>query len=348
MQKPIGVALVGFGMAGRTFHAPLIESADGLALRSVVSSQQDLVHAAYPMTRVTPDLGDALEDPDTALVVIATPNTLHAEQAIAALRAGKHVVVDKPFATSVRDAETILDVATRVGRIAVAFQNRRFDSDFLTLGALVHNGTLGDVVHMESHFDRYRPLVRDRWRERAGPGSGVWFDLGAHLVDQAVHLFGAPLAVTGDLMRQRSGAETDDAFHATLRYVHHRVIVRASSLSPAHSRRFTVHGTRGSFEKHGMDVQEAALAAGELPGSPDWGIDTNPGTLTLVDGDRFAERVAEGVPGDYGRFYAMVRDAIRGDAPPPVAPHEIVTVMRVLEAGVVSSADRREVALHPL
>ncbi|MCU0647530.1 MAG: oxidoreductase [Gemmatimonadaceae bacterium] len=344
-SAPISVALVGFGMAGRTFHAPLITATPGFVLRTVVSQQGDAVRAALPAVRVTPSLRDALDDAATELVVVATPTALHTEHALAALEAGKHVVVDKPFATSVADATRVLDAARRAKRLAVAFQNRRFDSDYLTLRALVHGGAVGDVVHMDSHFDRYRPLVRDRWRERAGPGSGVWLDLGAHLVDQAVHLFGAPLAINADLMQQRAGATSDDAFLATLRYASHRVIVRASSLAADHTLRFVVHGTLGSFEKHGLDVQERALAAGAHPGGADWGVDPEHGTLTVPQGDDMRSREVRPIPGDYRRFYEQLRDAIRADALPPVTPTEILTVMRVLDAGVESSAARREVAL---
>ncbi|MCU0635933.1 MAG: oxidoreductase [Gemmatimonadaceae bacterium] len=342
---PISVALVGFGMAGRTFHAPLISSTPGLALRWVVSQQGAAARTAFPSARVTPWLREVLDDANTELVVIATPTAMHAEQARAVLEAGKHVVVDKPFATSVAEAERVLQVAERVGRMAITFQNRRFDSDYLTLRALVQGGVLGEVTHLDSHFDRYRPVVRDRWREQAGPGSGVWLDLGAHLVDQAVHLLGAPLAISADLMRQRAGAVTDDAFLAILRYPSHRVIVRASSLAAAHALRFVAHGTLGSFEKRGLDVQEAALAAGQHPGAYEWGVDPSPGTLTVPVGDAMRTREVRSIPGDYRRFYELVRDAVQGGAPPPVTPSEILTVMRVLDAGVESSTTRREITL---
>jgi predicted dehydrogenase len=345
-NAPLQVALVGYGMAGRTFHAPLITSTPGLELRWVVSQQGDTVRAALPSTRVTSTFTDVLADDETTLVVIATPNVLHAEQSLAALHAGKHVLVDKPFATSVADAENVLAVAHGVGRHAVSFQNRRYDSDFLTLQAVLRDGMIGELVQLESHFDRYRPLVRDRWRERAGPGSGVWFDLGAHLLDQAVLLCGAPLGITADLLHERAGAAaTDDGFHATLRYPSHRVIVRASSLAAAHSRRFMVHGTLGSFEKLGLDAQEGALAAGQRPGAEGWGTDPLPGVLTAIEGEQMRTTTAPSVPGDYGRFYAQLRDAIQLGSAPPVTREQIMLVMQLLEAGVMSARQRREIQL---
>jgi predicted dehydrogenase len=343
---PLNVALVGYGMAGRTFHAPLIASTPGLALRWVVSQQGDAVRHAVPSARVTPTLSDVLSDGETTIVVIATPNALHAEQATAALQAGKHVVVDKPFATTVTEAAHVLEIADRVGRHAVAFQNRRFDSDFLSLQHVIRSGTLGELLLVESHFDRYRPLVRDRWREQPGPGSGVWYDLGAHLLDQAVQLCGAPLGITATLLRERADAQTDDGFHAMLRYPSHRVILRASSMTAAHARRFTVHGSLGSFEKDGLDVQEAALASGVRPGTDTWGVDPQPGVLTVADGAQLLTTTVPSIPGDYGRFYAQLRDAIVGGSPPPVTPDEIRLVMQLLEAGIASSGQRREIALH--
>ena len=341
----MNVALVGYGFVGKTFHAPLIASVEGLVLHSVVSSNPDAVRTDFPAARVVPTLEAALVDPAVDLVVIATPNTLHAPQAHAALSAGRHVVVDKPFTVTVAEASDLIAHATRAGRVLSVFQNRRWDSDFLTLRGLLHDGALGVVTQFESHFDRYRPDVRRRWREQAGPGAGLWFDLGPHLLDQALQLFGAPLGITADIAVQRDAAETDDYFHVLLRYPRLRVVLHGSALMAAHDLRYAVHGTRGSFMKQGLDSQEDALKAGRTPGDAHWGVDPRPGTLVQADGDDLTSRTIEGPPGNYRAYYEGVRDAIRGTGPNPVHATDALQVMRLIEAGVQSSATRCEVAI---
>jgi predicted dehydrogenase len=190
---PFKVALVGYGFVGKTFHAPLIAATPGLLLHTVVSSDPAKVLADHPGVKVAPDLDAALADPEIDLVVIATPDPLHAPQAHAALDAGKAVVIDKPFAVTLDEARAVADHAQRAGKLLSVFHNRRWDSDFLTLKALIADGSLGEIVQYESHFDRFRPVVRDRWREK--PGAGALLDLGPHLIDQALQLFGPPLAV---------------------------------------------------------------------------------------------------------------------------------------------------------
>lgn len=345
MTAPIHVALVGYGFVGKVFHAPLIASVDGLVLHSVVSGNAAGVHADFPDARVTPDLADVLADPAVDLVVIATPNALHAPQAQAVLDAGKHAVVDKPFTVTVAEAEAVIAYAARAGRLLSVFHNRRYDADFLTLRALIADGALGVVTQFESHFDRFRLDVRDRWRERAGPGAGLWYDLGPHLLDQALQLFGAPHGITTDIAVQRDGGQTDDYFHAVLRYSRLRVILHASTMMAASDLRFSVHGTRGSFVKQGLDSQEDALKAGRTPGDATWGHDARPGTLTTVDDGRVTAQAVRGDPGDYRRYYAGVRDAIRGVGPNPVPADEALAVMRLIDAGIRSANLRQEIAV---
>ena len=345
MTAPLQVALVGYGFVGKVFHAPLIASVDGLRLHSVVSSNADAVHGDFPDAVVTPDLATVLADPAIDLVVIATPNDLHAPQAHAVLDAGKHVVVDKPFTVTVADAEAVIAHAARADRVLSVFQNRRYDSDFLTLRSLIAVGALGEVTQFESHFDRFRLDVRDRWRERAGPGGGLWYDLGPHLIDQALQLFGAPLCITTDIAVQRDGGMAADYFHCVLRYQRLRVILHASAMMAANDLRFSVHGTRGSFVKQGLDSQEDALKASRTPGDALWGHDTRPGTLTTVDGERTSTRVVHGEPGDYRRYYAAVRDAIRGTGPNPVPAEQALAVMQMIERGLESASAHREIAV---
>lgn len=344
MRRPLNVALVGYGQAGKVFHAPLIAHTPGLQLHTVVSGDAGKVRADFPDARVVADPRGAFDDDAINLVVIAAPNAVHAPLAIAALRAGRHVVVDKPFATSLDEARRVVAAAREAGRIASVFQNRRWDGDFLTLRRLVEDGALGEVTELHSHFDRFRPQVPDRWRERAGPGTGLWFDLGPHLVDQALQLFGLPLSVQADIALQREGAVVDDFFHVLLRYPRQRVVLHAGTLVPAHGLRFAAHGTGGSFVKHGLDPQEAALKAGIAPGAPGWGHDPLAGTLTRVGESGWTTAPVDGLPGDYRGYYAALREAIHGRGGPPVTAAQALDVMRVLEAGHASAREGRAVA----
>ena len=339
---------VGYGYAGRGFHAPLILHTPGLRLRAVVSSDPARVHADLPQAEVLSDPERAFALPGTDLVVVAAPNAVHAALAVAAVRAGRHVLVDKPFATTLDEARQVAAAATAAGRIASVFQNRRWDADFLALRGLVGCGALGEVSELHSHFDRFRPQVPDRWRERPGAGAGLWFDLGPHLVDQVLQLFGLPLSVQADIAIQREGAQVDDFFHVVLRYRRLRAILHAGVLVPAGTLRFAVHGSRGSWLKHGLDPQEAALRAGIAPGAPDWGRDPRPGTLVVADADGGAEESSVACPpGDYRACYAAMRDAILGRGQPPVGLAEALQVMGVLEAASESAASGRAIALDP-
>lgn len=336
MAGAANVCLVGYGAAGRVFHAPLIRRTPGLRLHTVVSSDAGKVHADLAHARVVADPLAAFQDPAIDLVVIASPNASHAALAIAALEAGRHVVVDKPFTTTLAQARQVVDTARRHERIVSVFHNRRWDSDFLTLQALFRQGALGDISELHSHFDRHRPQVARRWRESPGAGSGLWFDLGPHLVDQALQLFGLPDAVQADLWQQRAGAEVDDGFHVVLHYPQRRVFLHAGSMVVAHGLRFAVHGSRASWIKHGRDPQEAALRARGLPGDAGWGLDRQPGTLSRPFGNLQRDSTTPGLAGDYPAYYRGMRDAITLGGAPPVSADEAMQVMQVLSAGVDS------------
>lgn len=338
----LNVALVGYGFAGKTFHAPLISAVEGLQLTHVVSSDPEKVLRDWPSVTVVPSIDDVCKNPSVSLVVIATPNTSHFEFTQKSLAAGKHVVVDKPFTLNVADAEKLLAQAAAARRVLSVFQDRRWDGDFLTLRRLLQEGPLGEVTHFESHYDRYRPEVRKRWRETPGPGSGIWFDLGPHLIDQALQLFGAPDALFADLAVQRKGGSTVDYFHLILRYGSRRVILHGESFVSADLPRFIVHGTLGSYIKFGMDSQEDALKRGEKSGGPNWGADPRPGTLYTWKDGQLETRQVPPIAGNYAGYYEAIRDAITKGAPNPTAPQDILAVMAVLETGVRSSEERRE------
>ncbi|PXX99884.1 oxidoreductase [Halomonas sp. LBP4] len=333
----LSVGLVGYGMAGRTFHAPLIQSAPGLELTAVVSRDAERVHADLPEVAVVDKAARLFARADIDLVVIATPNDTHFPLAKAALNAGKHVVVDKPFTITLSEARLLKAQAEEAERMISVFHNRRWDSDFLTLKGLVKDDTLGRVVALESRFDRFRPNVPDRWREQHGPGAGIWYDLGPHLLDQARELFGMPRAILLDLATVRDAAEVDDDFLALLEYDGLRVSLQASTLAAEPTPRFRVHGTRGSFVKYGLDPQEDRLKAGEAP-SPQWGEDPVLASLTLAEGDD-ASPVARELrcqPGDYLAYYSGIADHLLHATPVPVDIDEAIEVMTLLETGLDS------------
>jgi predicted dehydrogenase len=331
--------LIGFGYAGRVFHAPLISATPGLTLAVIGSRQGTSVRSAYPDAEPVSDPLSAARHPGVDLVVIATPNDTHAPLAEAALRAGKHVVVDKPFTVTPAEARALAALAAQVERVLSVFQNRRWDSDFLAVSREITGGRIGEVVELRSEMSRYRPEVRERWRERAGPGSGVWYDLGPHLIDQALVLFGPPESVQADLRVQRRGGSAVDWFHAVLGYGPMRVILASSMLATDAPARFLVRGTKGSLTKRGWDVQEGQLLSGMKPGSPGWGLDPDP--LVFVGGDEGAPMQLPTPAGDYPGYYEAIRDAVRGDRGVPVTPAQATTLMAVIEAGRRSSAEGR-------
>ncbi|MEI2454926.1 MULTISPECIES: oxidoreductase [Lysobacter] len=336
---PIRVALIGYGFAGQTFHAPLISATPGLRLELVGSRDpakvaHGLAARGLPPVAVVEDPFAAATDPRAELVVIATPNASHAPLARAALDAGKHVVIDKPFALDLRQARELSALAQQRGRLLSVFQNRRWDSDFLAVRGLIQDGRLGEVLHFESHIDRYRPQVRERWREQAGAGSGLWWDLGPHLVDQVLLVFGLPHRVSASLAVQRDGAQVADWAHVVLEYGRRRAILHASMLVAGGSARFTVHGQRGSAVKTLADRQEAQLLAGMRPGALEWGRDEDP---LIVYDDAGTHRLPAPA-GDQGRYYAGIRDAVLGRGANPVTPAQALAVMAVLETAEAAAA----------
>lgn len=325
---PHNVALVGYGYAGKTFHAPLILAEPSLTLAAIVSRDAAKVHADLPGMRVEADIAVVLADPTIDLIVIATPNDSHAPLAHAAIDAGKALVVDKPLALTLAEACRIAAHVKERGTMLSVFHNRRWDGDFMTIARAIEQDIIGTVAHYESHFDRFRPTVRDRWRESTGPGSGVWADLGPHLVDQALVLFGSPDRVMASFGALRKGAQTDDWAHVVLEYPALRCVLHAGMLVAGGSPRFVVHGSRGSLIKHGLDPQESQLTAGLRPDAPDWGRETMPATRHDTDG---AAHPHEVVRGAYQSYYAGIATALNG-GPVPIAPQEALAVMAVVEA----------------
>ncbi len=348
---PVRVGLVGYGFAGQTFHAPVLSAVPDMVLSAVASSQPHKVHNDWPGVAVVPDVEALVARPDIDLVVVATPNAQHHPVATAALRAGKHVVVDKPFTLDVAQARELAALATAQDRVLTVYQNRRWDADFLTLRALLTERAVGRPVYFESHIDRFRPQVRDRWRERAMPGAGLWVDLGSHLLDQALQLFGPPDTLQLDTAALREGAQVEDCFHAVLRYESGlsaplRVVLHATTLAAHAAPRYLLHGSLGSYVKEGVDPQEDALRAGGRPGGAGWGVDPREGLLVSPRDDGTVERrPVPNLPGDYARYYERVRDAVRGTGPVPVTLEEAVELMAWLDLGRRSADEGRALSL---
>ena len=335
-MSALKTALVGFGYAGKTIHAPLIAAAKGLSLHTIVSSRPADVAADWPDVRVAPDLASALADAEVELVVIATPNELHAPQAHQALDAGKHVIIDKPFCLSVAEGQSVLEHASRVGKTVSVFHCRRWDGNFLTFAAL--RPRLGELYQFSLRYDRLRPVVRDRWRERAGPGSGLWFDLGSHLCDQVLATFGFPDWISADIGIQRPGAVTDDYFHVILGYGPLRVLLHSSVLTAAPGPCYEAQGSSGAYVKYGMDTQEDMLKAKRIPGDEGWGSDSTAGCFTpVVTGAPGPAEAVPTLPGNYVAYYEAAARSIREGAPNPVPGSEALLVMKLLEQGFVSA-----------
>ncbi|MCU6202870.1 oxidoreductase [Enterobacter cloacae] len=345
MSDSIRVGLIGFGYASKTFHAPLIAGTPGMALAAVSSSDATKVHADWPGVPVVSEPKHLFNDPNIDLIVIPTPNDTHFPLARAALEAGKHVVVDKPFTVTLSQARELDALAKSLGRLLSVFHNRRWDSDFLTVKALLSEGTLGEITFFESHFDRFRPQVRNRWREQAGPGSGIWYDLAPHLLDQAVNLFGLPVSMTVDLAQLRPGAQTTDYFHAVLSYPQRRIVLHGTMVAAAESARYILHGTRGSYVKFGLDPQEERLKNGERLPQEDWGYDMRDGVVTKVEGETLVEETLLTIPGNYPAYYAAVRDALNGTGENPVPASQAIQIMELIELGIESAKHRATLCL---
>ena len=356
-EREIGVGVIGFGLGGRVFHAPFVNAVTGLRLAAILQRSGDAAAKAWPATKIARSLPEILEDKTIEMVVVSTPNETHFALAKQALEAGKHVVIDKPFAATGEEALELGRIAKSKGLLVVPFHNRRWDGDFQTVRKLLQEGAVGRLVTFESHFDRFRPVPRENtWKEAENPANGMLFDLGPHLVDQVLALFGPPAAITASVRADRDRTAIEDAFDITLHYpaANGKGLLahcRTSYLACDNAPRFLLHGTTGSFRKHGLDLQEPKLVGGAkvpVQGSQEvwmqedesaWGTLTvapNPADpATLVTSQVKTERC------DYRGFYANVRDAILGTSPLAVTPEDGYRVVRLLELARESSAEGR-------
>jgi predicted dehydrogenase len=340
-ESPTRIGLIGFGFVAKTFHVPLLKGTDGYNITAVSSRHPADVKAVLPDVDVVSDPKALATHPDLDLVVIASPNETHAPLAELAMRAGHSVVVDKPFTITVEQARHLATLARERKVVLSVFQNRRWDSDFLTIRDAIRRDLVGRVVLFESRIDRYRPDVRDRWREVPGPGAGLLYDLGPHLIDQTLLLFGIPDSVQATLAKQRRGARTDDFFQLVLQYGEMVATLGAGSLVSGGTARFAVHGEKASVMKQKPDIQEDQLKAGVVPGSRDWGLD--PDDAVVHESATGATRALKAARGDQRGYYVALREALHGRAPNPVPPEQGATVMAIIEAALRSEEAGRRV-----
>jgi scyllo-inositol 2-dehydrogenase (NADP+) len=344
----VRVGLIGFGLAGQAFHAPMIRGVEGMELACILERHGSNAKARYPEVRVARTLEEMLSDKTIGLCVVATPNDTHFSYTKACLEAGRDVVVDKPFTPTMAEAGELLRLAAQRGRLVTVYQDRRWDGAFLTVKKLVRAGALGAVAEYEARFDRFRLDSKPgAWREQATfPAAGVLWDLGPHLLDGAMVLFGEPETIYASALRQRATATVDDAFDVIMQYPKTRATLRARIIAYAPCHHLLLHGTEGSFIKYGMDPQEEILRSDHYPDGKDWGADwgLEPperwGTLSRV-GE--TARKVETERGDYRGFYANVHDAIQKKAPLDVTPEQALRTMRAVLLAHKSSREGRAV-----
>lgn len=338
MNNSIKVGIVGYGKSAQYFHIPLIKAEPKLSLHSIVQRSGTSAAKEHPGTEVIPDFKTLLKSDAIQLIVITTPNHLHYEQARQALSTGRHVVVEKPFTVGYDEAQSLIHLA-RDNQVKVSvFQNRRWDGDFLTLKKLLKENAVGEVVELESTFNRFRNELRPgAWKEKDLPGSGILYDLGPHLIDQALQLFGKPDSVYADIRAQRGG-DTDDYFDLHLYYSDKKVALMAGMLVADETPRFVLRGTKGSFVKFGMDPQEEKLKNGEDCSHEEWGVEDPQdwGTLYSADGDKHLERKIETVNGVYPVFYKKLAGSIINAEELPVNPEDAAEVIRLIELALKS------------
>ena len=350
-MKIINTAVIGFGFGGRIFHAPFLAVHPAYSISRILTTdpvKRATAQLAYPQAKLITDYEEALSDPNIDLIVLAIPNHLHFSYATKALEAGKHVVVEKPFTVTSAEAYELIANAKKQDRLVTVYQNRRLDSDFRTVQRILDQGLLGRVVEYEARYDRFRNYIKDSWKQTKVPGGGILYDLGAHLIDQALTLFGFPKEIYADLRMQRDQAVVTDNFELILTYPQLKVTLKAGMLVRERGPRFSVFGTRGTFLKYGMDTQEADLLNGKRPGNDHaWGREPkeNWGLInTEVSGITISGKV-ESERGDYLQFYDNLHQAICGKTDLLIHPDTARQVIQVIERAYQSHSEGRRIPL---
>lgn len=346
MASPLQVGIAGFGISARVFHAPFLARMPEYRLHTVWERKGPRAPEVYPGVRSVQDAGDLLSDPGIDLVVITTPNETHFDLASRALRNGKHVVLEKPFTNTSAEAAELMRLAKESGRVLSVYHNRRYVSDFLTIKELLAEGLLGNVHEYEAHYDRYRPEARpNAWREEPLEGSGILYDLGPHIMDQALCLFGLPQSIYADIRLQRPHARAVDYFDLQLYYPDKKVILKSGMLVREPGPRYMIHGNLGSFLKYGEDPQEAKLRAGIAPGGPGWGEEA-PEYYGLLHTERAGKVIQQrypSTPGNYALYYQHLYETIALGAPLRETPAHGYNTIRLIELALASNVERAAV-----
>ena len=330
----ITTALVGFGLSGRYLQAPFFLANPNFKLKTIVTANQNPT-AIYPTVQKATSLDAVLQDKDIDLVSICTPSLTHYDYAKQCLLAGKHILVEKPFVSTVSEAHDVLKLAKKLKKHVFVFQNRRFDSDFLTVKHIIDNGFLGEILSFEVHYNRFKPVLNaKRWKEIVSPANGILYDLGAHIIDQSVMLFGTPLSISGETFTQRPNSEIDDAFDIRLDYGSTKVTLKSSLMVREDTPRYIIHGTKGSFIKYGIDVQEDHLKAGIMPNMPEFGYETpqfNGILNTEINGVHIRGQVTT-ERGSWHLLFQNIYDVIKNGQEPLIKNEDILAQLRIIEA----------------
>lgn len=348
-MNPINTALCSFGMSGLVFHSPFLSINPHFNFYAVWERTKDLAHEKFPEVNTYRTLEAMLADDLVELVIVNTPNYTHYEYAKKSLEAGKHVIVEKPFTIDVTQANDLIELAKKQNRVLSVYQNRRYDSDYKTIKKVVSQNLLGELVEVEMHFDRFREELSPKvHKETPGPGAGVLYDLGSHLIDQALQLFGKPEKIFADIRIIRPNSKVDDYFELLFYYPKLRVRLKASYIVREALPGYILHGLKGSFIKPKTDIQEMLLKEGVIPGKKDWGTepDTEKGLLhTEIKGKEVIEFITS-EQGNYNDYYSGIYEAIRNNQPLPVTAEEGAEVIKIILAAFESSQAEKVIEVY--
>ncbi len=348
VDRPIVTALLSYGMSGEVFHAPLLDVHPGFRMKCILQRTTDKSKKYYPEVAVVRTLDDVLRDPEVELVIVNTTNDTHFDFTEKALTAGKHVVVEKPFTNTIEEASKLIELAKKAGKVLSVFQSRRWDGGFMTVQNVIRQGHLGKIVEYEAHYDRFRNYIQpNTWKEVPGAGSGILYNLGSHMIDQILVLFGRPKYIYARTGIQRPGGKVDDYYDLRLEYPELNVIIKSSYLVREPGPMYIIHGVNGSFVKYGIDPQEEALKQHQIPGTPGWGMEPEKfwGKLnTDIGGLHFDGRI-ETIPGNLLGYYDNIYGAIREGKNIAVTGEQGRAVIEIIEAAMTSARERRAIAL---
>lgn len=346
-MRPINTAIASYGMSGIVFHGPLLENHRGFSISKILERHRHDSAGRHPGASLVRKYDEILKDPEIELVIVNTPDYLHFGMAMEALDAGKHIVVEKPFTLKSGEADKIIALGREKGLMVSVFQNRRWDGDFLTVKKVIDDGSLGRLVSFESHFDRFRNYVQESWKEEKRLGAGTLYNLGSHMIDQALQLFGMPEYLYADVRAQRTGSAIDDSFDIFMHYPGVKCLVRGSYLVKEPGPRYILHGTHGSFLKYGLDPQEQALKEGGVPGSDNWGEEDHSafGYLHSEFSGKDQQQQIPTVAGNYLAYYDNIYAHLRNGMPLLVTAPEARDVIRIIEAAYESAEQGKTIRL---